>query len=196
VARRKRPRSGRLLMAIRADSTIRQRGRGTYCLVPDNHKATTTEAGMRNYFDAVSALLPPESSLRRLKGSTAFSFGYANTFGCEYRRGRKPVPMDQRPTRRPRPNPVRQRYGVLPSSSLLLRSARRVACGRSYPGAAGSLHATFQYPSCAGGVLGTRAPLRALGGTLYGCQRKPSNGLDCLRRRRGADLQLHRRACR
>jgi 3',5'-cyclic AMP phosphodiesterase CpdA len=51
-----------------------------YFLVPGNHEATTTPAGLRNYFDAVSALIPPDGSPRRLSGSTTFSFGYGNTF--------------------------------------------------------------------------------------------------------------------
>lgn len=51
-----------------------------YFLVPGNHEATTTEAGLRNYFDAVSALIPPEGSPRRLRGHTTYSFGYGNTF--------------------------------------------------------------------------------------------------------------------
>jgi hypothetical protein len=51
-----------------------------YFLIPGNHEATTTPAGLRNYFDAVSALIPPDGSPRRLSGSTTFSFGYGNTF--------------------------------------------------------------------------------------------------------------------
>ena len=51
-----------------------------YFLVPGNHEATTTQAGLRNYLDAVSALIPPEGSPRRLTGYTTFSFGYGNTF--------------------------------------------------------------------------------------------------------------------
>jgi hypothetical protein len=51
-----------------------------YFLVPGNHEATTTEAGLRNYFDAVSALIPPEGSPRRLRGRTTYSFAYGNTF--------------------------------------------------------------------------------------------------------------------
>jgi len=51
-----------------------------YFLVPGNHEATTTPEGMRNYLDAVSALIPAEDSPRRLKGYTTFSFGYGNTF--------------------------------------------------------------------------------------------------------------------
>ena len=51
-----------------------------YFLVPGNHEATTTEAGMKNYLDAISALIPPDGSPRRLKGSATFSFGYGNTF--------------------------------------------------------------------------------------------------------------------
>jgi 3',5'-cyclic AMP phosphodiesterase CpdA len=51
-----------------------------YFLVPGNHEATTTEAGLRNYFDAVSALIPPEGSPRRLRGRTTYSLGYGNTF--------------------------------------------------------------------------------------------------------------------
>jgi hypothetical protein len=51
-----------------------------YFLVPGNHEATTTEAGMRNYLDAVSPLIPPEGSSRRLKGYATYSFAYGNTF--------------------------------------------------------------------------------------------------------------------
>jgi hypothetical protein len=51
-----------------------------YFLVPGNHEATTTSAGLQNYQDAVSALNPQEGSPRRLAGSTTYSFGYGNTF--------------------------------------------------------------------------------------------------------------------
>jgi hypothetical protein len=51
-----------------------------YFLVPGNHEATTTPAGLRNYLDAVSALIPQEGSPRRMPGYTTYSFGYANTF--------------------------------------------------------------------------------------------------------------------
>ena len=51
-----------------------------YFLVPGNHEATTTATGLRNYLDAVAALIPPDGSPRRLSGSTTFSFGYGNTF--------------------------------------------------------------------------------------------------------------------
>jgi 3',5'-cyclic AMP phosphodiesterase CpdA len=51
-----------------------------YFLVPGNHEATATEAGMRNYRDAVSALIPPEGSPRRLKGYATYSFAFGNTF--------------------------------------------------------------------------------------------------------------------
>jgi hypothetical protein len=51
-----------------------------YFLVPGNHEATATEAGMRNYLDAVAALIPPEASPRRLKGYATYSFAYGNTF--------------------------------------------------------------------------------------------------------------------
>jgi len=51
-----------------------------YFLVPGNHEATTTPEGLRNYFDAVSALIPPDGSPRRLSGSATYAFGYGNTF--------------------------------------------------------------------------------------------------------------------
>ena len=51
-----------------------------YFLVPGNHEATTTEAGLRNYLNVVSTLIPPDGSPRRLQGSTTYSFGYGNTF--------------------------------------------------------------------------------------------------------------------
>jgi calcineurin-like phosphoesterase family protein len=51
-----------------------------YYLVPGNHEATSTPAGLRNYLDAVSALIPPEGSPRRMAGYTTYSLGYGNTF--------------------------------------------------------------------------------------------------------------------
>jgi hypothetical protein len=51
-----------------------------YFLTPGNHEATTTDSGLRNYLDAVSALIPPNGSPRRLQGATTYSFGYGNTF--------------------------------------------------------------------------------------------------------------------
>jgi hypothetical protein len=51
-----------------------------YFLVPGNHEATTSPEGLRNYLDAVSALIPPEGSPRRLSGHTTYSLGYGNTF--------------------------------------------------------------------------------------------------------------------
>ena len=51
-----------------------------YFLVPGNHERTTTPAGLKNYFDGVAALIPPENSPRRLTGYPTYSFGYGNTF--------------------------------------------------------------------------------------------------------------------
>ncbi len=59
-----------------------------YFLAPGNHDvspATTVDAperqpGLRNYLDAVSQLIPPDGSPRRLSGYPAYSFGYGNTF--------------------------------------------------------------------------------------------------------------------
>jgi hypothetical protein len=51
-----------------------------YFLVPGNHEGTTTPEGLRNYLDAVSALIPQDGSPRRLPGSGTYSFGYGNTF--------------------------------------------------------------------------------------------------------------------
>jgi len=51
-----------------------------YFLVPGNHEGTTSPAGLKNYLDAVSALIPLQSSSRRLKDSTTYSFGYGNIF--------------------------------------------------------------------------------------------------------------------
>jgi Calcineurin-like phosphoesterase len=59
-----------------------------YFLVPGNHDvshADTEDAPerkepLRNYFDAVSALIPPDGSPHRLARYPAFSFGYGNTF--------------------------------------------------------------------------------------------------------------------
>jgi hypothetical protein len=59
-----------------------------YFLAPGNHdvsSAATVDApqrqpALKNYFDAVSALIPPDGSPHRLSGYPAFSFAYGNTF--------------------------------------------------------------------------------------------------------------------
>jgi hypothetical protein len=51
-----------------------------YFLVPGNHEETTSQKGLQNYLDAVSALIPAEGSPRRMPGYTTYSFGYGNTF--------------------------------------------------------------------------------------------------------------------
>jgi Calcineurin-like phosphoesterase len=51
-----------------------------YFLVPGNHEGTTSPEGLKNYLDAVSALIPPEGSPRRLSGTATYAFGYGNTF--------------------------------------------------------------------------------------------------------------------
>jgi hypothetical protein len=59
-----------------------------YFLAPGNHDvshAATEDAPerkepLRNYLDAVSALIPPDGSPHRLARYPAFSFGYGNTF--------------------------------------------------------------------------------------------------------------------
>lgn len=51
-----------------------------YFLVPGNHEHTETAEGMKNYLDAVSALIPPEGSPRRASGLATYSFGYGNAF--------------------------------------------------------------------------------------------------------------------
>jgi 3',5'-cyclic AMP phosphodiesterase CpdA len=59
-----------------------------YFLAPGNHdvsSATTADASqrqapLRNYLQAVSKLIPPDGSPRRLAGYPTYSFGYGNTF--------------------------------------------------------------------------------------------------------------------
>jgi Calcineurin-like phosphoesterase len=51
-----------------------------FFLVLGNHERANKPEGLRNYLDAVSALIPPEGSPRRMPGGTAYSFGYGNTF--------------------------------------------------------------------------------------------------------------------
>jgi len=60
----------------------------SYFLAPGNHDvshAATVDAPerkepLKNYLDAVSALIPPDGSPHRLAGYPVFSFGYGNTF--------------------------------------------------------------------------------------------------------------------
>ena len=55
-------------------------GNVPYFLVPGNHERTNSDDGMRNYLNAVAALIPPEGSQRRMPGHLTFSLGYGNTF--------------------------------------------------------------------------------------------------------------------
>jgi 3',5'-cyclic AMP phosphodiesterase CpdA len=63
-------------------------GNVPYFLAPGNHDVTSAlsadsperQIGLRNYFDAVSALIPRDGSPRRLSGQPAYAFGYGNTF--------------------------------------------------------------------------------------------------------------------
>ena len=55
-------------------------GNVPYFLVPGNHEGTGTDVGLHNYLNAVSSLIPPDGSQRRLLGSTTYAFGYGNTF--------------------------------------------------------------------------------------------------------------------
>ena len=59
-----------------------------YFLAPGNHDVSSSpsvdaperQPGLRNYLDAVSQLIPPDGSPRRLSGYPTYSFGYGNTF--------------------------------------------------------------------------------------------------------------------
>ena len=59
-----------------------------YFLAPGNHDVTSAltadspdrAIGLRNYYDAVAALIPRDGSPRRLSGQPAYGFGYGNTF--------------------------------------------------------------------------------------------------------------------
>jgi hypothetical protein len=67
---------------------LTQEGGVSYFLAPGNHdvsSATTVDAPQRkeplkNYLDAVSALIPSDGSPHRLASYPTFSFGYGNTF--------------------------------------------------------------------------------------------------------------------
>ena len=67
---------------------LTKEGNVPYFLAPGNHDVTSApsadsperQIGLRNYFDAISALIPPDGSPRRLSGQTAYAFGYGNTF--------------------------------------------------------------------------------------------------------------------
>ena len=59
-----------------------------YFLAPGNHDVTSSptadaperQTPLRNYLGAVSQLIPPDGSPRRLAGYPTYSFGYGNTF--------------------------------------------------------------------------------------------------------------------
>ena len=60
----------------------------SYFLAPGNHDVSSTTTAddpkrktpLRNYFDAVSALIPPDGSRHCLSGYPTYSFDYGNTF--------------------------------------------------------------------------------------------------------------------
>jgi hypothetical protein len=59
-----------------------------YFLAPGNHDVTAAaeldapdrQKGLRNYLQAVSQLIPPDRTARRLTGYPTYAFGYGNTF--------------------------------------------------------------------------------------------------------------------
>jgi hypothetical protein len=59
-----------------------------YFLAPGNHDVTSSgdlaspgrQEGLRNYLDAMRALIPPDGATRRLAGYPTYAFGYGNTF--------------------------------------------------------------------------------------------------------------------
>jgi hypothetical protein len=69
-------------------SRLTKEGGVPYFLVPGNHEVTSAEttdapgrqAGLRNYLDAMAALMPPDGSPRRLSGYPTYAVGYGNTF--------------------------------------------------------------------------------------------------------------------
>jgi len=60
----------------------------SYFLAPGNHDVTAAQnleseqrqAALKNYLQAMSSLIPPESASRRLAGYPTYAFGYGNTF--------------------------------------------------------------------------------------------------------------------
>lgn len=60
----------------------------SYFLAPGNHDVTSAltadapqrQPSLQNYLDAVSALIPPDGSPRRMPGYPTYAFGYGNTF--------------------------------------------------------------------------------------------------------------------
>jgi 3',5'-cyclic AMP phosphodiesterase CpdA len=67
---------------------LTREGNVPYFLAPGNHDVTSAltadsperAIGLRNYYDAVAALIPRDGSPRRLSGQPAYAFGYGNTF--------------------------------------------------------------------------------------------------------------------
>ena len=59
-----------------------------YFLAPGNHDVTAAQnleseqrqAALKNYLQAMSSMIPPESASRRLAGYPTYAFGYGNTF--------------------------------------------------------------------------------------------------------------------
>jgi len=69
-------------------SRLTQDANVPYYLIPGNHDVTTSltvgtpmrNEGLKNYLDAMSELIPPDGSPRRLAGYPTYAFGYGNTF--------------------------------------------------------------------------------------------------------------------
>jgi hypothetical protein len=69
-------------------SRLTSEGGVPYFLVPGNHEVTSAvttdapgrQAGLRNYLDAMAALMPADGSPRRLSGYPTYAIGYGNTF--------------------------------------------------------------------------------------------------------------------
>jgi len=69
-------------------SRITKEGNVPYYLIPGNHDVTTAlsvdtparKEGLKNYLDLMAAIIPPDSSPRRLPGYPTYAIGYGNTF--------------------------------------------------------------------------------------------------------------------
>ena len=73
---------------IQLVNRITQEGGVPYYLAPGNHDVTTArelaspdrQQGLRNYLSAISHLIPPDGTPRRLTGYPTYAFGYGNSF--------------------------------------------------------------------------------------------------------------------
>ncbi len=158
---------------------LTREGQVPYFVAVGNHDTTDRplddplrQRALRTTLAATSRLIPAEGSPRRLDGYPTFAFGYGNALvvAIDSNVAADPVAarLGRRPARVDRPRALSPRYCRLPSSTVLVRSARRSHRGAADRGHPPVVHAVVPAPPRADDHHRPRSFLRTLDGAVCG----------------------------